>query len=226
MHLTRSQKQKRYRFLRRGLLLLCLISMILFLILGVLKIFPLFHASQNRPSISSVMGIPLYSSFLDDDAPGRPEIRRQIKYIVIHETGNVEKGADAKSHHIFLHSGQSGTTSWHYTVDDTCIYQHIPDNEIAWHAGDRRISEGGNMCGISIELCVNADGDFEQTFQNGARLAAFLMETYQLPPENLKQHADFIAKNCPETIRNNHRWEEFCKAVSTYREELKSTPSA
>ena len=94
--------------------------------------------------------------------PGRPGIKREVKFIVIHETGNPSEGADAKAHSDYLLNGGEGTTSWHYTVDDHEIYHHIPDSEVSWNAGDRRQEPGGNMNGISIELCVNQDGDFEK----------------------------------------------------------------
>ena len=112
--------------------------------------------------------------------------------MVIHETGNTAEGSDAAGHSAYLLSGKSGDTSWHYTVDDHQIYHHIPDDEIAWHAGDRRTRDGGNLCGIGVELCVNEDGDFEKTFNNAARLTAYLLDTYGLQLGDVKQHADFM----------------------------------
>ncbi len=162
-------------------------------------------------------GLPVYTDLVDLSQPGRTGIKREIKYIVIHETGNPSKGADAKRHAAYLQNGGEGKTAWHYTVDDTNAFHHIPDDEIAFHAGDGQSKNGGNQCGIGIELCVNSDGDFEKTFDNGAKLTAYLLNAYNLHIRNVKQHADFMDKNCPETIREQGRWEEFLQRVKDYQ---------
>ena len=55
-------------------------------------------------------------------------------YITIHETGNADKGADAAAHGAYLDSdaGERDMVSWHYTVDDHAIVQHLPDYETAY----------------------------------------------------------------------------------------------
>lgn len=117
-------------------------------------------------------------------------------YITIHETGNKDAGAGAKNHANWLSNGADGEIGYHYTVDDHEIYHHIPDNEKAWHAGDGG-SGTGNLHSIGIELCVNADGDFEQTKKNAAWLVAKLMEDYSIPINNVVQHNHWSGKNCP-----------------------------
>lgn len=67
----------------------------------------------------------------------RPGIKMDPQWITIHETDNTSKGADAEAHARLQASGNSRTASWHYTVDDHEIWQSIPDNEVAWHAGKR-----------------------------------------------------------------------------------------
>lgn len=177
----------------------------------------LYGVVQRDAQLKDAYGIPIHQGLLRDDSTGRPGYRRIIRYIVIHETANRNFGADAKNHQRFLASGGSGKTSWHYTVDDHEIYHHIPDEEIAWHAGDLIKFFGGNTGGIGIELSVNNDGDFERTLDNGARLTARLLHAYGLELSAVKQHADFIAKNCPQTIRDNDRWREFLHRVAQYK---------
>jgi len=160
--------------------------------------------------------IPVYTSLLDTGLEARPGIKREIKYIVIHETANTDIGSNAQNHSIYLQEGRSGKVSWHYTVDDKEVYHHIPDNEIAWHAGDGIKENGGNLNGIGIELCVNSDGDFEKTLDNGAKLTAYLLRSYKLSIDDVKQHGDFISKNCPCNIRNDGKWNEFLNRVSEY----------
>ena len=61
-----------------------------------------------------------------------------------------------------------------FTVDDKEIYQHLPLNENAWHAGDG--AEGtGNRESIAIEIAVNEDGDYNKAVENARKLAAYLM---------------------------------------------------
>lgn len=174
-------------------------------------------SSLDRPTKHSaepekVYGIPVYTDYISKDLPCRPGGLRKIKYIVIHETANTSKGANAKNHAAYLKEGGAGNVSWHYTVDEMEIYHHIPDNEVAWHAGER----DGNEHGIGIELCVNSDGDFSKTFENGARLTAYLLEAYDLKIDDIKQHYDFTGKNCPMNIREDERWDEFLERVEYY----------
>lgn len=172
--------------------------------------------TEDRASVSEVSGIPIHEDILPEGSEGRPGIKRKIKYIVIHETANHSEGADAKAHAEYLKSGNSGTTSWHYTVDDHEIYQHIPDSEVAWHAGDKLEEGGGNLNGLSLELCVNDDGSFNRTFDNAARFTAYLLKEYELSVDDIKQHHDFSGKNCPMTIREKGRWQEFLNLVRQY----------
>lgn len=165
---------------------------------------------------SSAYGLEITDSLLPENSPLRTGRNRKIKYVVIHETANHAPTADAQSHSKYLLSGGDGSTAWHYTVDDKSAYRHIPDNEVAYHAGDRNRFSGGNSCGIGIEICVNNGSDFEKSLQNAAKLTAKLLKTYNLPLSNIKQHSDFMNKNCPETIRNSNRWDDFLSSVKFY----------
>jgi len=99
--------------------------------------------------------------------------------------------------------------SWHYTVDDHEIYQHLPDNEIGFHAGDGLKSNGGNLNGIGIELSINPENDYEQTLINAAALVNFLLEAYKLDIEDVKKHENFSGKICPERLIEDNRCDEF-----------------
>lgn len=151
----------------------------------------------------------------------RPGEVRIKKYITIHETGNTSRGAGAKAHSEYLKNLAIANTeykSWHYTVDDHEIYHHIPDNEIAWHAGDGRKEGGGNMSSIAMEVCVNSDGDFNKAMDNAAWLTAKLLKENNLPLSAVKQHHDFApnGKNCPQTIRDKGLWGSFLNKVNNY----------
>ncbi len=158
-----------------------------------------------------VYGVSVITDIIDQ-SEARPMTKRLIKYIVIHETDNFEIGVGARNHATYLKNNNDREASWHYTVDDHEIYHHIPDNEIAFHAG----SEDGNTYGIGIELCVNKDGKFNKTFDNAARLVAYLLKSYNLGIEDIKTHHDFTGKECPNKILKSNRLDEFKSKVKEY----------
>ena len=125
----------------------------------------------------------------------RPGAKNSCTSITVHETANKNKGADAKAHAKYIKT-LNERTSWHYTVDDKSIYQHLPDNEKSYHTSSAEANESS----IAIELCVNSDGDFEKTKKNAAYLIGELMKKHGIPPENIYTHKDWTGKNCPATL--------------------------
>ena len=156
-------------------------------------------------------GIAIQTYLIDQEADNRPGGSNPCKYITIHETGNAAKGADAVAHAAYLDSdaGKRDMVSWHYTVDDHAIVQHLPDYETAYHAGDGKDGPG-NTTSIGIEICVNAGGDFEAAKANAAALVRLLMEEHGIPLGNVVQHNHWNGKDCPKTIRATAgAWEAF-----------------
>lgn len=133
----------------------------------------------------------------------RPGTANSCKYITIHDTGNKSVGADAAAHAKYIKS-LNEKTSWHYTVDDEYIYQHLPDSEKSYHTSDKEANESS----IAVELCVNADGDFAKTVENAVYLIRGLAEKYNIPIENIKRHKDWTGKNCPASF-DEAAWKEF-----------------
>lgn len=175
---------------------------------------------QVDAGISYIEEIPVLTDFLAEGAGSRPGTQREIKYLVIHETDNFSAGANAQAHNSFIHLADT-EESWHYTVDDHEIYHHLPDNEAAYHAGDGLEKNGGNLNGIGIELCVNEDGNYEQTLLNAEKLCARLLIEYDLKPKALRKHKDFSGKVCPAKLIGDGRWDDFCDAVEKRYNELK-----
>lgn len=122
------------------------------------------------------------------------------KFITVHQTGNRNRGANSLNHSKFVNKGSKVT--WHYTVDETCIIQHFSDNVRCWHCGDGK--GNGNYNSIGIELCINKDGDYIGTINNGIKLIKYLMNKYQIPITNVVQHNYWSGKNCPELIRSGY----------------------
>ena len=204
-------RKKRSKGLRVSLMLTVGLMIVSFAA-GMLTQRIVFREPQTDAGLTYIEDIPVMTDFLPEGTRARPGQKREIKYLVIHETDNTGSGANAAAHNSFIHqnaNAEEGIVSWHYTVDDHQIYQHLPDNEEAWHSGDRE----GNHSSISIELCVNADGNFDQTMENAAKLTAFLLKEYDLTIDDVKQHYDFNGKDCPLIIRQEGRWDEFLGMV-------------
>ena len=122
----------------------------------------------------------------------------KCKYITIHETGNKNKGANALNHAKYINNGSSDT--WHYTVDDTQVIQHFNDSVQCWHSGDGK--GDGNLNSIGIEMCINSDGNMNNTIDNTIELVQYLMNKYNIPIDNVVQHNKWSGKNCPSNIRS------------------------
>ena len=140
----------------------------------------------------------------------RPGKKITPKYITVHETDNTRAGADAENHAEYLANNEKAEqrpVSWHFTVDDTKIIQHLPTNEMGYHAG----SSAGNQQSIGVEICVNSDGDFEQAVQNAAWLVKKLMNDHNIPISRVVPHRHWTGKNCPRNLLP--RWQEFIAAV-------------
>ncbi|MED3127390.1 N-acetylmuramoyl-L-alanine amidase family protein, partial [Bacillus wiedmannii] len=121
------------------------------------------------------------------------------RYITIHTTANQNAGADARAHARYVNNGGgSSGVSWHFTVDDHRIVQHLPLNENGWHAGDG--NGAGNRSSIGIEICENRDGNFEKALIHTAGLVKFLMAHLGLKIGNVVSHQHWSGKNCPRPI--------------------------
>ena len=184
--------------------------------------FPSSEYWVNNRELMEAGGITVMHNHVPWDSPRRPGEVREIRFLTIHETDNRSSGADSQAHNSLLTGDTSDITGWHYTVDDHAIYHNIPDNEISWNAGDSRTKPGGNMNGIGIEMCVNLTNDFEATLHNTAAVCAELLMLYDLRPDAVYFHEDFMDKVCPHRLISEGRKEEFEQMiVDDYTELLK-----
>ena len=136
----------------------------------------------------------IYKPITNTRQIGRKRSHSEIKFIVIHYTGNYNAGADAEAHYKYL---QRATRygSAHYYVDDRQIIQTIGDSRVAWSVGDnqgkgRYLNGCTNNNSISIEMCVNADADQKKTYKNVLELTKNLMAKFKVPVERVCRHYD------------------------------------
>ena len=142
----------------------------------------------------------------------RPGVKMEPQYITLHETANTTKGATALAHAKLQQSGNSRQASWHYSVDSLYIIQSVPDNEVAFHAGDG--AGDGNRKSIGIEICVNEDGDFDRAKEKAIQLIRDLMDKHKIPLKNVVPHKHWSGKNCPKEILKEG-WDKFISDIAS-----------
>ncbi len=77
----------------------------------------------------------IIEKLLPESNRNRTGIECDVVYIVCHDTGNPNKGADAEANANYCYnSGATTSTGWHYTVGNDGIYQTIPEGEVGYHA--------------------------------------------------------------------------------------------
>lgn len=153
----------------------------------------------------------ILEDFIPKERPNRSGIAMDPLYITVHDTGNASKGADAKMHAQYVKTTDN-MVSWHYTVDDEVIYQHLPVSEVGWHAGDG--SGYGNYKSIGIEICMNSDGDRMKAEENAIELIVYLMKKYAIDLAHVVQHNNWSGKNCPQVIRGRvNGWMDFLASI-------------
>lgn len=149
--------------------------------------------------------------------------KEKIKYIVIHDTGNPNKGADAENHYKYFNSKYVGASA-HYFVDEKQILQVINDEDTAWHVGDGKGVYGiNNNNSIGIEICIN-DGNYDKEVERTLELTKHLMEKHSIPIENVVRHYDASRKSCPRFMMTNNwkAWHEFkARLASMFKSTIK-----
>ena len=126
-------------------------------------------------------------------------------YIVIHDTGNTGKGANANAHFNYFNGGDRQSSA-DFFVDNTQVLQVNDYNTYyTWHCGDGAGKYGiTNANSIGIEICINSDGNYDTAFQNAMTLTKQLMSELNIPIERVVRHYDASRKNCPASMSNNN----------------------
>jgi len=134
----------------------------------------------------------------------------KVDFITIHNTWN---DAPAVNERDYLNKRHDDVyISFHFAVDEKEAVQILPLDVCGWHAGDG--NGKGNRASIGIEICrsrcVGKDEPlYRGAEENGVRLAAWLLNKYNLPLSALRKHQDWSGKYCPHRILDEHRWESF-----------------
>lgn len=152
-----------------------------------------------------------------------------IKYIVLHYTGNKTDSAMANANYFARqHDRKAGA---HYFVDENQVVQSVPDNVVAWSVGGARQSKSGgkfygkctNRNSVSIEMCSTAGVIPYKTIKLAATLTTDLMTRYHVPKERVIRHYDVTGKACPGWAGwlgpNAPKWKMFKDALGSTKGE-------
>lgn len=139
----------------------------------------------------------------------------KILFLVIHYTSN--RGDTAKNNAVYF-AREITRTSAQYFVDETEIWQSVPDDRIAWHCGADTYyhPECRNYNSIGIEICMNdKNGRIRQgSIELAAKLTRELMDKYSIPAERVLRHYDVTHKDCPAPMVDSPAlWAEFKKML-------------
>ena len=156
-----------------------------------------------------------------NSAPNKP------KYIVIHETDNFSVGANASRHAYAQYNGHL-STSVHFYCGDDGVYQVADYTSSCWSIGKtysntRPIMDATNYNVISIEICVNADGNYTIARDNAIALTKFLMGDLGITEDRVIRHYDAKGKYCPRKMMDNPSlWVDFKNQIGS---KVEPTPS-
>lgn len=171
----------------------------------------------------------------------RPSLRttgnwgiRAMRAVVVHWTANTGRGANATANRNYFNNGSPApngrlrSASAHWIVDDRTVLQCVPDNEVAFHCGDKPLGHykpagvalmqgyrglTPNYFTVGVEMCVNSDGVWEKTYSNTVELVARLLIKHGLIPTQVLRHWDVTGKRCPEPFMDIDQWDTFLKNV-------------
>lgn len=164
----------------------------------------------------TINGLKINSSYPCNSGNYSNTSSRDVKYIVIHYTGN-QKDIAINNCKYFQTGGRKASA--HFFVDDTNIYQSVELRDTAWHCGTSGKyyhSTCRNANAFGIEMCCTS-GNYtvsEKTQINTAYLCAHLCKLLGVTASNVDtyvlRHYDVTHKGCPrQYVSNTSEWTQF-----------------
>ena len=188
-------------------------------------------------TVTGEQGLTIKEQLANPNNYGGKRTADQIRYLVIHYTGN---DGDNAANNAAYFQRTVVQASAHYFVDDTAIYRSVPELCAAWAVGGKKYADaeqtgGGTMYhivtnanSISVELCDTVqDGTYqatEATLENAFALCRELMARYHIPLENVYRHFDVTGKRCPAYFVDPEKWAEFKRRLEVW-EPMDNNPS-
>lgn len=172
--------------------------------------------------ITKFNGIAINTSILSSSSNYYSYSSRNVKYIVMHYTGNSSDTAKANANYF---SGGSRGASAHYFVDENSCYQSVALHNAAWAVGGTNVykhADCRNLNSISIEMCCS--GNYivsDTTINNAAYLCAALCKYVGISANEVDtyvlRHYDVWNKSCPAqwASAGSAGWTAFKKKVES-----------
>lgn len=176
-------------------------------------------STVNYPGI--INGINININYIANSTNFKTKTSRDVKYIVIHYTGNAK---DVALSNVKYFQGANRKASAHFFVDDTSIFQSVHLKNIAYHCGCTKGYKTSckNDNSIGIEMCCTG-GNYtvsQTTINNAAALCASLCKTLNITANNVDtyvlRHYDVVKTNkqCPKQfVTNTSQWISFKNQV-------------
>ena len=133
----------------------------------------------------------------------------KVLYVTIHNTDDIAGvNDDAEQYTRATYNENMGSARIHFYVDDLGAWQNLKAGtglcsadsagsaEVSWHAGDGSVADGGNMTSISMEIIMNDTAAHdEKAKDNGAKIAAWLLNKHGLSVDKLVTHTYWVNKS-------------------------------
>ena len=167
-----------------------------------------------------VNGIEINTTKLCNSGNYTKQSVREVKYIVMHYTGN--KADSAKNNAYYFNRSSNIGASAHFFVDASSIWLSVPLNSKAWAVGNDTYvhADCRNSNSISIEMCTSGNYKIDnKTITNAAYLCAELCKHLNIKSGDVDKyvlrHYDVTHKICPKQMagENNAEWSNFKKSI-------------
>lgn len=133
----------------------------------------------------------------------------KVQSVTIHNTGDLAGVYDdGEQYTRATYNENMGSARVHFYVDDTGAWQNlkagtgltpadpIGSAEVSWHSGDGSVSDGGNMTSLSMEIIMGENtANDAKAYDNGAKIAAWLLWKHNLPISKLLTHTYWVNKS-------------------------------
>ena len=143
--------------------------------------------------------------------------KEKPKYIVLHDTGNKSKGADANAHFNYFNTGDRQSSADIFTDQNGILVVNDYNQFYTWHCGDGKGKYGiTNSNSVGIEICVNSDGDYDTAVKWAVVATRKLMHELDIPISRVVRHYDASRKLCPASMSKDNwkDWENFKKLLT------------
>lgn len=150
------------------------------------------------------------------------ERNQNIKYIVIHDTGNSTPGAGANAHKKYFLTTDRKASADFLVEEDTIIRLNNYYKYFTWHCGDGKGKYGiTNSNSIGIEMCINKGSNYQKTVNNTIKLVYKLIKELGITEKEVVRHYDASKKRCPGSMATNNwdKWRRFKQSLKAYIDE-------